>query len=122
MGEILGARLEGRDIVLSLERRKRLDILIAEKVKRAILGSARKHPRNIVLDLQSVDFIDSTAIAMLMEVNQRLSGEGIKFSICGVSKEAMELIQLVPILKSLINQQADDPGLVSAASIGSPLN
>jgi len=115
MSEILKARQDGQDMILSLQRRKRLDILIADKVKKAILRSARKHHRNIVLDLQNIDFIDSAAVAMLMEVNERLSASNLQFFITGVSKEAMELIQLVPALKSLIKFQADDPGPVLAA-------
>jgi anti-anti-sigma factor len=111
---ILNEGYNGRDLILTLEKRRRLDILIAEKVKRAVLRSARKNPGNIVLDLQSVGFIDSAAIAMLMEVNEKLSETGRNFRITGVSKEAMELIRLVPVLESLISPPVFNPEPVPA--------
>ena len=75
---------------------------MAQKVQKAILRSARKKHANILLDLQSVHFIDSAAIAMLIEVNERLSGTGNNFFLTGITKEAMELIQLAPVLKDMI--------------------
>jgi anti-anti-sigma factor len=99
---ILNEGYNGPDLVLTLEKRRRLDILVSEKVKRVILRSARKTRSNIVLDLRSVGFIDSAAIAMLMEVNQKLSATGNNFRITGVSKEAMELIQLVPVPEEML--------------------
>lgn len=108
-----------RDLVLvfKLMRRKRLDITIVKDVKSFILKNIRKNKQHysVVLDLEFVDFIDTAAISMLMELNGTLAKSGCDFSITNVSNEMMELVQLAPKLKDLIKDPPLSDNTPSAA-------
>ena len=110
-GKILDVMCMDDDLVFVLRRRKRLDIIIAEDVKSKILRSVDKKYKRIIFDLEAVHFIDSTAVAMLMDLNGILTESGYHFSITNISNDMMELLQLVPILKSLI---INTPGKITS--------
>ena len=106
-GKILEVIYEDEDLIFKLRKRKRLDIIISEDVKSMILKTINRKTLNkkykkIIFDFQAVHFIDSTAIAMLMVLYRKLRRSGYGFYITNISNEMMELIQLVPILESLI--------------------
>jgi len=49
-----------------------LDLYNAEDVREALIGACAESPERIVVDLGEVDFMDSTALGVLIEARTRL--------------------------------------------------
>lgn len=49
-----------------------LDLYNADAVREALLGATRRDPQRVVIDLEEVRFIDSTALGILIEARSRL--------------------------------------------------
>lgn len=63
--------------------------IIRDDLKKAVSASSAK---DIVIDLVNVDFLDSSAIAMLVKLVQSLAG----------SKKKMSIINVAPIIRNTI--------------------
>jgi anti-anti-sigma factor len=68
--------------VLSVERQDsacvvrlagELDLYNAEDVRRALFNACSDHPERLVVDLGGVEFVDSTALGVLIEARTRLA-------------------------------------------------
>jgi anti-sigma B factor antagonist len=54
-----------------------LDLYNADAVREALRDVAGKRPQRLVLDLEEVEFIDSTALGALIEARATLAGSGV---------------------------------------------
>lgn len=54
-----------------------LDLYNAEKVRTALGGAAAGDPVRVVIDLSAVEFIDSTALGVLIEARSKLGPTGL---------------------------------------------
>ena len=50
-----------------------LDLYNADAVRAALLAAAERSPRRLVVDLEAVRFIDSTALGVLVEARSKLA-------------------------------------------------
>jgi anti-sigma B factor antagonist len=50
-----------------------LDLYNAEEVREALAGAADRQPERLVVDLSAVEFIDSTALGVLIEARTKLT-------------------------------------------------
>ncbi|HEX5173893.1 MAG TPA: STAS domain-containing protein [Gaiellaceae bacterium] len=64
---------DGR-VVVSLSGE--LDLYNAEEVRSVLLDACAAEPRTLVVDLEGVRFIDSTALGVLIEARSRLADRG----------------------------------------------
>ncbi len=53
-----------------------LDLYNADEVRAALAGAIEAEPRRLVVDMSEVDFVDSTALGVLIEAHARL-GDGL---------------------------------------------
>lgn len=72
---VRGLRTIGRAVVVKLGGE--LDLYNAEQVRDALDEARAGSPRRIVLDMADVEFIDSTALGVLIEARSRVGKEGL---------------------------------------------
>ena len=89
-------------IAFKLRKRKRLDLTISKDVQTIIIRNINDKYYRVILDLQNVEFIDTTAIGMLLNLNEDLRKSGYDFSIINPSRQVMELLHLVPAVEELV--------------------
>ena len=87
--------------VISFNKLKKLNILNREIVKNELNNSLNNIYKTIVLDLDGINFIDSSVFKVLIE-HERLSKiRGKKFYLNNVSQEVDELIHLLHLENTL---------------------
>ena len=64
---------EGRDGVCVVRLGGELDLYNAQTLRDAFLEACSNDPRKLVVDLSEVEFIDSTALGVLVEARARLA-------------------------------------------------
>jgi anti-sigma B factor antagonist len=67
------ARVERRAGAVILSLAGELDLYNAEEVRGALLAACADEPRVLVVDLEEVRFIDSTALGVLIEARSRMA-------------------------------------------------
>lgn len=60
---------------------------------------ARKHDTDIIINLENVSTIDSSAIAMLVKFMQRLSRSKRKMTLINVAPDVLKILNLVNLSK-----------------------
>ena len=94
----------GKYMVLSLQGE--VDLSCSPQAREQIL-KLLKNNKNLLVDLSAVDYIDSSGVASLVEGFQVARSQKLEFALVGVSKAAMQVLQLArldkvfPIHKSL---------------------
>ena len=51
----------------------------------------------VIFNLKRVEYMCSAAIALLIEINDKLTANGGKFACCGIRPEIMEVLELLAI-------------------------
>jgi anti-sigma B factor antagonist len=88
-----------------------VDLSCSPIARKTILDNIQKRD-NLLVDLSSVEYIDSSGIASLVEGYQVSRSLGVKFALVGVSEAAMNVLRLArldevfPILASTQEAQA----------------
>jgi anti-sigma B factor antagonist len=70
------AGVDRRDEAVVVSLAGELDLYNAEEVRSALLDACAAEPRTLVVDLEGVRFIDSTALGVLIEARSRLADRG----------------------------------------------
>lgn len=84
--------------VLSFEGLKNLDANSAHRVKAEIKGLLDEEVVNAIIDLSSIQFIDSTGFGALISVLKTVKGRSGKLILAGVSSEVRDLMDLMQLL------------------------
>jgi anti-sigma B factor antagonist len=69
--------VERRNGALVLRLAGEIDLYNANEVREALLQALESRPTKVVVDLTDVDFVDSTALGVLVEARSRLGGTGL---------------------------------------------
>ena len=77
---------------------KRLDSYVAEAFKKALLAAISDGTKDIVMDLSSVNFMDSSGLGALVYCRQRVGPEG-QIRIASARPEVATLIKLTHLDK-----------------------
>jgi len=83
--------------ILSFENVSKLNILIAQSLKEEIAQYLSKSGKNIVLDLQGIDYIDSSGFGALLSILRNAKNNNSTFKICSISPDVMELVKLLQL-------------------------
>jgi len=88
---VLGVQKQGDACVVKLGGE--LDLYNAPQVRQALAGACDDSPARIVVDLSEVDFIDSTALGVLIEARTKLdNGRAFLLAAPGLeTKRALEI-------------------------------
>lgn len=89
----------GRFLVIHLDGE--VDLSCSPKAREQIL-KALKNQRHVLVDLSAVEYIDSSGVASLVEGYQQARSQQIDFALVGVSKAAMQVLQLARLDKIFI--------------------
>jgi anti-sigma B factor antagonist len=69
--------VEARDGAVIVRLAGELDLYNAEDVRTALAQAIDTAPRRIVVDMAAVEFVDSTALGVLIEARARLGHDGL---------------------------------------------
>lgn len=72
----------------------RLDAAVSRDLKDEITALLKQHDHGLILDMQAVDFIDSSGLGLLVSVLKNSSEFGCELGLCGLSPQAQSLFEL----------------------------
>jgi anti-sigma B factor antagonist len=72
--------VEARDEVVVMRLGGELDLYNAEDIRAALLKAIAAEPRRIVIDMTAVEFVDSTALGVLIEARSRLGQDSLRLA------------------------------------------
>lgn len=75
-----------------------VDLSCSPQAREQILKELKKG-KKLLVDLSAVDYIDSSGVASLVEGFQVARGQSQEFALVGVSKAAMQVLQLARLDK-----------------------
>lgn len=88
-------------VVLELQEGK-LNSLTAPKLKSELVMLKDEGFRNIVIDLNQVDFVDSSGLSSILVGNRICKESGGTFVICGLREQVQKLIRISQ-LENILN-------------------
>ncbi len=83
--------------ILSFENVSKLNILVAQSLKEEMAQYLNKSGKNLVLNLEGIEYIDSSGFGALLSILRNAKNNNSSFKICNVSPDVMELIKLLQL-------------------------
>ncbi len=83
--------------VASFENINRFNALITEPVKEQLNNLFNKPNTNLILNLEGINYIDSSGFGVFLSVMKTASINFGHFKLCNISKEVMELFKLLQL-------------------------
>ena len=84
-------------IVVRFNNVNRFNALIAEPVKEQLKDCFAKPKTKLILDLENIDFIDSTGFGVFLSIMKTANNNYGFFKICNINSEVMELFKLLQL-------------------------
>lgn len=84
-------------IVVSFNNVSRLNALVSEPIKEELKGFFNKPNTKLILNLEGVQFIDSSGFGVFLSVMKVANNNYGYFKICNVAHEVMELFKLLQL-------------------------
>lgn len=78
--------------VLSLEGE--IDLHESPRVREELSAAIERKPRQMLVDLSGLTYIDSSGIAVLIEALQRMQSYGGKLLLCGVRDNVKQMFEI----------------------------
>jgi anti-sigma B factor antagonist len=83
--------------ILSFENVSKLNILVAQSLKEEIAQYLNKPGKKIVLNLEGVEYVDSSGFGALLSILRNAKNNESTFKICNISEDVMELVKLLQL-------------------------
>ncbi|MDP4186835.1 MAG: STAS domain-containing protein [Bacteroidota bacterium] len=83
--------------VVSIEGSNRLNALISESVKEELVGFFNKPNTKLVMNLEGIEFIDSSGFAAFLSTLKTANNNYGTFKICNVTPSVMELFKMLQL-------------------------
>ena len=84
-------------IVVRFDNVNRFNALIADQVKEQLKGYFSKSNTKLILNLEGIDFVDSTGFGVFLSVMKTANNNYGFFKICNITTEVMELFKLLQL-------------------------
>ena len=84
-------------IVVRFDNVNRFNALIAEPVKEQLKDYFAKPKTKLILNLESINFIDSTGFGVFLSIMKTANNNYGFFKICNINAEVMELFKLLQL-------------------------
>jgi anti-sigma B factor antagonist len=84
-------------IVVSFDNVTRFNALITEPIKEELKNFYNKPQIKLVLNLEGIEFIDSSGFGVFLSVMKQSNNNLGQFKICNVAPEVMELFKLLQL-------------------------
>ncbi len=76
-----------------------VDLHHTPDVHRALVSACQDKPRTLVVNLESVTYLDSSGIGTLVEVFRRVNGYGGKLALCGLNDRVYSVFEITKLDK-----------------------
>ena len=83
--------------ILSFENVSKLNILVAQSLKEEIAQYLNKPGKKIILNLEGIEYIDSSGFGALLSILRNAKNNDSTFKICNISADVMELVKLLQL-------------------------
>jgi anti-sigma B factor antagonist len=83
--------------ILSFENVSKLNILVAQSLKEEMAQYLNKSGKNLVLNLEGIEYIDSSGFGALLSILRNAKNNNSTFKICNVSPDVLELVKLLQL-------------------------
>jgi len=83
--------------IATFENINRFNALITEPVKEQLNGVFTRPNTKLILNLEGINFIDSTGFGVFLSVLKTANINYGQFKICNINKEVMELFKLLQL-------------------------
>jgi len=83
--------------ILSFENVSKLNILVAQSLKEEIAQYLNKPGKKIVLNLDGIEYVDSSGFGALLSILRNAKNNDSLFKICNISEDVMELVKLLQL-------------------------
>jgi anti-sigma B factor antagonist len=84
-------------VVVRFDNVNRFNALIAEPVKEQLKGHFNKPNTKLVLNLEGINFVDSTGFGVFLSIMKTANNNYGYFKICSIAPEVMELFKLLQL-------------------------
>ncbi len=84
-------------IVVSFNNVSRLNALVSEPIKEELKGFFNKPNTKLILNLEGVQFIDSSGFGVFLSIMKVANNNYGAFKLCNVAHEVMELFKLLQL-------------------------
>jgi anti-sigma B factor antagonist len=71
-----------------------IDLHVSPRVAAALNAALKEKPRNLVVDLSKVSYIDSSGLAVLIEVMQSVEKYGGKFALAALQENVKPIFEI----------------------------
>ena len=71
-----------------------IDLHVSPRVAASLSAMIEEKPKNVVVDLSKVTYIDSSGLAVLIEGMQNVEGYGGKFALAGVQDKVRPIFEI----------------------------
>jgi anti-sigma B factor antagonist len=92
---------ERQDGQVRIVVRGELDMTNADRLERELYAAEAEEAGEIVLDLQGVDYFDSTGLGLLLDADVRAAAAGRRLRVVAGEGEAARVIRLVNVRERL---------------------
>lgn len=72
----------------------RLDLISAEKLRKAVRGTARQTAREVVLEMGDLTYLDSMAMGAILSCRTQLENEGKKLVLAGPKGMVLDALHI----------------------------
>ena len=83
--------------ILSFENVSKLNILVAQSLKEEIAQYLNKPGKKIVLNLDGIEYVDSSGFGALLSILRNAKNNDSSFKVCNISEDVMELVKLLQL-------------------------
>jgi anti-sigma B factor antagonist len=81
-----------RPKVISLEGE--IDLHVSPRIAATLTTAVKEKPRNLIVDLARVSYIDSSGLAVLIEAMQSVEKYGGKFALAGLQENVKPIFEI----------------------------
>lgn len=89
---------KGKYSILQFQNLKNLDANSAHRVKAEVKGLLDDEVKSVIVDLENIQFIDSTGFGALISILKTVKSRGGRLILSSVSNEVQELMDLMQLL------------------------
>jgi anti-sigma B factor antagonist len=71
-----------------------IDLHVSPRIANTLNAALKEQPRNLVVDLANVSYIDSSGLAVLIEAMQNVERYGGKFALAGLQENVKPIFEI----------------------------
>jgi len=84
--------MAARPTVISLDGE--IDLHVSPRIAATLIAAVKEKPRNLIVDMAKVSYIDSSGLAVLIEAMQSVEKYGGKFALAGLQENVKPIFEI----------------------------